>query len=105
MFEEMKRLFGIGPKVDFKELVENGAILIDVRSIPEYKSGSIKGAMNIPHEIIGNNLSHLKDKNQAIILFCKSGVRSSMAKAILKKHGYTNLYNGGSINSLSAQLN
>lgn len=48
MLEQIKSLLGLGPKVDYKELVKGGAIIVDVRTKGEFQSGSIKGSLNIP---------------------------------------------------------
>ena len=64
MFELLKKLFGIGPSVNFTELVSNGAQIIDVRTKGEYASGHIKGSVNIPLQELSNNLKKIKkDKN------------------------------------------
>lgn len=79
------------------DLIENGAIVIDVRSDEEYKSGHIKGAINIPVDEI-ENITY--DKDDTIILYCATGVRSANAVNILADMGYTSLYNldGGLLN-------
>src|SRR5690554_7571909 len=81
------RLFGGGPKVDFAELKKNGAVILDVRSPGEFKSGHIKGAKNIPLQELNRKLSGLK-KDKVIITCCASGNRSGSAKNILKNAGY-----------------
>jgi rhodanese-related sulfurtransferase len=91
----LKQLFGLGPKVDYAELVKQGAIILDVRSKGEYAGGAIKGSMNISLDQLSNNLSKLKDKNTTIITCCASGMRSASAKNILKSNGYINVHNGG----------
>ena len=91
----LRKLFGSAPKTDYKELVKQGAIIVDVRTPGEYKSGHIKGSLNIPLDSIGNNLSKLK-KDKSIICCCASGMRSGSAKSILKSKGYNEVYNGGS---------
>ena len=60
MIESIKKLFGIGPKVDIGELIRNGAIIVDVRSKGEYSSGHVKGSINIPLDQLGSNLAKLK---------------------------------------------
>ncbi|WP_417264852.1 rhodanese-like domain-containing protein [Brumimicrobium sp.] len=96
------RLFGGGPKVDFAELKKNGAIILDVRSPGEFKSGHIKGAKNIPLQELNRKLSGLK-KDRVIITCCASGNRSGSAKNILKNAGYE-VYNGGGWRSLNNKL-
>lgn len=104
MLSTIKQLFGLGPKVDYAELVKQGAIILDVRSKGEYSSGSIKGSLNISLDQLNTNLSKLKDKNQPIITCCASGMRSASAKNILKSNGYTNVHNGGGWSSLKSKI-
>ncbi len=96
MIQTIKKLFGLGPKVNLKELIAQGAIVIDFRSKGEYSGGHVKGSLNIPLDQLGNNLQKLKNKEQTIITCCASGMRSASAKRILKSHGYNNVHNGGS---------
>ena len=104
MLEGIKQLFGFGPKVDYAELVKNGAIILDVRSKHEFAAGHIKGSVNISISQLNDNISRLKDKNKPIIACCASGARSASAKSILKSKGYTQVYNGGSWNSLKNKI-
>jgi len=104
MINTLKKLFGIGPAVNYAELVKNGAIILDVRSKAEFNGGHIKGAINISVETLGNNLAKLKDKNKPIITCCASGMRSASAKGILAANGYTQVYNGGGWYSLQNKL-
>ena len=67
MLNALKNLLGFGPKVDYSELVKQGAIILDVRSKGEYAGGHIKGSMNISVDQLQNNLGKLKDKNKPII--------------------------------------
>ena len=64
MINTIKQLFGLGPKVDYAELVKQGAIILDVRSKGEYAGGHIKGSVNISVDTLSNNLSKLKDKKK-----------------------------------------
>ncbi|MFM9943841.1 MAG: rhodanese-like domain-containing protein [Bacteroidia bacterium] len=100
MINALKNLFGFGHKVDYAELVKQGAIILDVRSKGEYAGGHIKGSVNISVDQLQNNLGKLKDKNQPIITCCASGMRSASAKSILKSNGFKNVYNGGGWSSL-----
>jgi rhodanese-related sulfurtransferase len=104
MFESIKQMFGMGPSADFASLVQNGAIIVDVRSAGEYASGHIRGSVNIPLDRLQNNLSKL-NKQKTIITCCASGMRSASAKSILQAAGYTNVYNGGGWSGLQRQLN
>ncbi len=104
MIKTIKQLFGLGPKVNYSELIKQGAIILDVRSKGEYASGHINGSINISVDTLGNNLSKLKDKNKPIITCCASGMRSASAKSILKSNGYAEVHNGGGWSSLQSKI-
>ena len=94
MLNAIKSILGFGPKVDYAELVKNGAQIIDVRSKGEFSSGHIKGSVNIPLDAIGSSMKKIK-KDKPVITVCASGMRSGIAKGQLKSAGYE-AYNGGS---------
>jgi phage shock protein E len=96
MINKLKEVLGFGPKVDLKEMIAKGALILDVRSKSEYNSGHVKGSVNIPLDQLERSLSKLKEKDKAIITCCASGIRSGSAKGILKSYGFTNVHNGGS---------
>jgi phage shock protein E len=98
----LKKLFG-GASVNFKELVSNGAIIVDVRSASEYKAGHISGSKNFPLDNIRTKVTELKKINKPVITVCRSGARSGMAKGILKSAGLE-VYNGGPWMSLKNKL-
>ena len=102
MFGFLKKLFG--PGTDYKALVEQGAIIVDVRSAGEFKGGHIKNALNIPVDNISSKAKELKAKGKPVITCCASGMRSARAAAILKQNGME-AYNGGSWVSLNSRLN
>lgn len=104
MLQTLKKLFGMGPTIDLKHLVKEGAVIVDVRSVGEYNSGHIKGSINIPLDQISKNLGKLSDKNKTIITCCASGMRSASAKSILKSSGYANVHNGGGWSSLQSKI-
>lgn len=76
------------------DVIAKGAFLVDVRSPQEYKSGSVKGATNIPLDVIVQQLHKFKGKEH-IVVFCRSGNRSGQAQRLLKQNGYSNVTNGG----------
>lgn len=75
-------------------MVQEGALLVDVRTPEEFKSGSVKGAINIPVNDIQAKASQLKS-DKGVIVFCRSGSRSGMAKMMLEAKGIKNVCNGG----------
>lgn len=76
------------------EFIKSGAFLVDVRTPGEFADGSVKGAVNIPLSDLPSQLSQFKDKKH-IVVFCRSGNRSSQAKSILQQKGFQNVINGG----------
>ena len=101
----MKRLFKklFAPPVDYRALVQNGALVLDVRTEAEFRSGHIKGSINIPVQQLPGKLAK-QDRQKAVITCCASGMRSASAKAILKAQGFTHVYNGGSWMSLQNKI-
>ena len=79
---------------------ESGYIILDVRTAQEYSEKHIPKAVNIPNESIGTeDLPALPDKNQLILVYCRSGNRSKQASEKLAALGYTNVVEFGGINS------
>ena len=77
---------------------ESGYIILDVRRPDEYAAGHIPNAINVPNESIGTaEISELPDKNQLIMVYCRSGRRSKEASEKLVKLGYTNIVEFGGI--------
>lgn len=91
----LSRLFGLEDKADFKTLLENGAILLDVRTKEEYREGAVANSINIPLDSLNSNWAKLK-KDKPIIAVCASGMRSRSAVTFLRNKGFQEVYNGGS---------
>jgi phage shock protein E len=100
MLSFFKNLF---KTTDYKELLKNGAIIIDVRTGQEYDSGHIGIAKNIPGDRINTRIAELKKQNVPIICCCMSGIRSGMAAKTLKANGIE-AYNGGPWQSLARKI-
>ena len=103
MINALKKFFGFGPQTDYAALVKRGALIVDVRSKAEYQGGHINGSINIPVDVLRNNISKL-DKSKPIITCCASGMRSSSAKQMLISNGFNEVYNGGGWMSLKGKL-
>ena len=90
--------------IEAKELLKDNAsgILLDVRSKQEYNEYHLNGAICIPtYELQEKVQTIIEDKNSLIIVYCQSGGRSKKAVSMLKKMGYTNLYEiYGGLNSI-----
>ena len=77
---------------------ESGYIILDVRTPEEFAEKHIPNAINIPNETIGTDeISALPDKDQLIMVYCRSGRRSKKAAEKLVKLGYTNIVEFGGI--------
>ena len=77
---------------------EGGYIILDVRTQEEYDEGHIPGATQISHEEIAEKAEEvLTDKNQLILVYCRSGRRSKLAAEALLELGYTNIKEFGGI--------
>ena len=77
---------------------EEGYIILDVRTQEEYNQGHIPGAIVISHEEIAEKAEEvLPDKNQLILVYCRSGRRSKIAAEDLVELGYTNIKEFGGI--------
>ena len=77
---------------------EKGYIILDVRTQEEYDEGHIPGAIVIPHEEIAERAEDaLTDKDQLILVYCRSGRRSKIAAEALAELGYTNIKEFGGI--------
>jgi len=100
----LSRLFGSAPSVDYKQLMQTGAIILDVRTAQEYQGGHIKGSMNIPVQALNATAMAELKKTTPIITCCASGMRSASAKGILVSNGFTEVYNGGGWSSLQSKI-
>ena len=87
-------LFGKTDNSQLTEVIKDGAFLVDIRTPAEFSAGSVKGAVNIPLDKVQSHLSKFKNK-KSIVVFCRSGNRSSQAKSILEQNGFQNVINGG----------
>ncbi|MNQ75234.1 Thiosulfate sulfurtransferase PspE precursor [compost metagenome] len=82
-----------------------GTLLIDVRSAEEFSAGALPGANRIGHEQITTQIAALAaDKNTPIVLYCRSGRRSAIAKDSLAQLGYRNLIDAGGYDQLKLAL-
>ena len=83
---------------------ETGYIILDVRRPDEFAVGHIPNAINVPNESIGTDeIPELPDKNQLIMVYCRSGRRSKEASEKLVKLGYTNIVEFGGILDLKGE--
>ena len=89
-----KQLFGGTDTADLERLIDDGAFLVDVRTTGEFAQGNVTGSVNIPLDRLQSQLAQFKNKKN-IVVFCRSGNRSALAKTFLEQNGFTNVVNGG----------
>ena len=92
---------------ELENIIKNNknTLILDVRTVGEFRSGHIPNAKNIPVQELSsqvNNLDAYKDDD--IIVYCASGGRSSSAANILSKNGFNKVYNLGGIGSYKGNL-
>lgn len=80
-----------------RELVENGALLLDVRTSAEFGGGHIPGAKNISVAELQNRISEVGDKDRTVVVYCRSGNRSARAKRMLEQAGFRDVKNLGAM--------
>jgi phage shock protein E len=102
MISFLKNLLGNG-RSDLVEIIGSGARIIDVRSPAEFHSGHVKGSENIPLDVIEKKID-TTNKEEIIVLCCRSGARSGMAAGKLRQMGFTNVHNGGSWTSVKSLI-
>lgn len=83
---------------------ETDYVILDVRTPEEFAQKHIPGAVNVPNEEIGDDeIAELPDKEQLILVYCRSGNRSKQASEKLAALGYTNVYEFGGINDWTGE--
>lgn len=93
-FQVFKRL-GQVSSAQARQLVKDGARLVDVRTPGEFNAGHLPGAVNVPLQELGARLKQLGAKEKPVVLYCASGSRSSMAMSVLKNAGFQQVFNLG----------
>ena len=84
---------------------ETDYVIVDVRTESEFAEKHIPGALNIPLDTIsGSEVAQLPNKDQLIMLYCRSGNRSAQAAGIMVGMGYTNLVDFGGIKSWPGEV-
>ncbi len=84
------------------DAIAKGAVVVDVRTDEEFQQGHLPQALHIPFDELSARAAEIPgDKNQAIVLYCRSGRRSGIGKHTLDSLGYTNTMNGGGYDALT----
>ncbi|MDA0128056.1 rhodanese-like domain-containing protein [Vibrio sp. MarTm2] len=78
------------------EWIEQGAVVVDVRTPQEFAAGHLDNAKNYPLSELDKHFANI-DKDTQIVLYCRSGNRSGQAFRYLQSQGFTNLHNAGGL--------
>ena len=81
-----------------------GAVLLDVRTVMEYREGHIPGSRNIPLQVLDKAEFLLDNKDIPLYVHCRSGARSRQAAELLRQLGYTNVKNIGGLTAYSGKV-
>lgn len=104
MFDILKYFIPQASPINYKDLLKQGALIVDVRTHEEYKSGHIENSVNIPSSDLKKHVSSLKKKGKPIIVCCASGMRSAAAKELLKSQGIDEVYDGRGWRALKGKI-
>lgn len=90
-----------------KEVAKNANTkFIDVRSEMEYRGGHVEGAVNIPLDQLQNRYKEIKGLGESpVVIYCRSGSRSSQAVSYLRQLGFENVHNGGGLEEVQYYIN
>jgi len=98
-------LFGSGGDANkIKEYLDKGAVVLDVRTLPEWNEGHVEGAKHIVLNEIPSRVNELKALNKPVITVCRSGGRAGQANQFLAQHGI-DVINGGAWQNVAQHVN
>jgi phage shock protein E len=82
-----------------RQKIAAGAVILDVRTVDEFRGGAYPGAINIPVQVLAGRMGELP-KGRPIVVYCASGMRSASAAGTLVRAGFKDVVNGGGIGSM-----
>jgi phage shock protein E len=88
----------LGGRIDglqARRLVDEGALLLDVRSTGEFAGGHLPGAVNVPVDDVPERMRHVAGHDRVIVVYCRSGMRSSRAAGLLRRAGFCTVHDLG----------
>ncbi|HLP75737.1 MAG TPA: rhodanese-like domain-containing protein [Candidatus Paceibacterota bacterium] len=84
-------------ETEARERLKKGAVVVDVRTVEEFKAGHLNNVTNIPLDEVTARISQVvTNKGDVVLVHCRTGRRSGMAETKLRELGYTNVFNIGS---------
>lgn len=82
-----------------KEKLDSGAVIVDVRTPEEFRTGAYPGAKNIPLSELGQRLAEIP-KDRTVVLYCASGMRSATAAQVMRRAGFADVVNAGGLSAM-----
>ncbi|HGS4462061.1 TPA: rhodanese-like domain-containing protein [Vibrio metschnikovii] len=96
---------GASPRAEMAwSMIAEGAVLIDVRTEQEFMQGHLDSAQHIPLSAMMNSGLTQFAKGQPIVLYCRTGNRSNIAKQLLIKQGFTHVHDAGGLDEIRQSL-
>jgi len=92
----LRRLGGRAPADVVRAKLDEGAYVVDVRTVEEYRSGAYRGAINIPLQALARRV-HEVPRDRPVVVYCASGMRSGAAARLLRKAGLSDVVNAGGL--------
>lgn len=86
--------------LSIRNMIDKGALVVDVRTPGEFSDKSYPEAINIPLAVLPTKLYKLESKDRSIVLYCLSGARSARGARYLQKIGFTNVVNAGGLEDM-----
>lgn len=87
-------------KTQVLKMIQEGALVIDVRSPEEFASGHYQNAINIPVDQVQSRIKEFGNPDTKIVLYCRSGGRAGSAKGVLDSKGFKNVVNAGGLSDM-----
>jgi rhodanese-related sulfurtransferase len=94
MWKMIRSVFRRNPEINFGQLMQNGAWVVDVRTPEEYHEGHLANSTNYPLHELPMHIPHILSTGKTVITVCKSGSRSAVARQMMLQAGI-HAYNGG----------
>ncbi len=85
--------------MEVSEKLAAGAVILDVRTREEYRTGAYPGAINIPVQALAGRMGEVP-KGKPVVVYCASGGRSAIAAKALVRAGFADVVNAGGIGSM-----
>ncbi len=93
---------GERPTDQLRDALDEGGLIVDVRTVFEYHAGHVPGAVNVPVEELQERIEEIGGKGRPVIVYCQSGIRSRQAASILRGAGHE-VVDAGTMSAFSSR--